>query len=166
MPFRVGAYQQARWSRVRGQADLLYRNGTFYLALTVDAPEAAPMEPVVYLGVDLGIITLSATSDGELLNHSTGPKHAQINQVRARYSRFRAKLQKKSRKSAKRLLRKRSGRERRFVRDVNHCVSKTIVSTAQGTARGVALEDLKHIRVHIRAKGTVTGKRQRRVLHS
>src|SRR5260370_29158652 len=56
MPFRVGAYQQARWSRVRGQADLLYRNGTFYLALTVDAPEAAPMEPVVYLGVDLGII--------------------------------------------------------------------------------------------------------------
>jgi putative transposase len=30
----------------------------------------------------------------------------------------------------------------------------------------VALEDLKHLRERIRAKGTVAGKRQRRVLHS
>jgi putative transposase len=142
MPFRFGAYQQARWDRVRGQADLLLRDGTFYLAVTVDAPEAAPTEPAAYLGVDLGVITLAATSDGELLNHSTGPKssttHAHVNQVRARYSRFRAKLQKKGTKSAKRLLKQRSGRERRFVRDVNHCLSKAIVSTAQGTARGGA----------------------------
>ncbi len=165
MPFRFGAYQQARWDRVRGQADLLYRDGTFYLAVTVDAPEATPTEPVEYLGVDLGIITLAATSDGELLNHSTGPKHAHVNQVRARYSRFRAKLQKKGTKSAKRLLKKHRARESRFVRDINHCISKSIVSTAQGTSRGIALENLKGIRGRIRAKGTVS-KRHKRVLHS
>jgi len=131
VPFRFGAYQAARMDRIRGQADLLYRNGTFYLACTVDAPEATPSEPGEYLGVDLGVITLAATSDGELLNHTTGPKHAHVNQVRARFSRFRAKLQKKGTKSAKRLLKKRSGRERRFARDVNHCLSKAIVSTAR-----------------------------------
>ena len=42
VPFRFGAYQAARLDRIRGQADLLYRNGTFYLACTVDAPQGAP----------------------------------------------------------------------------------------------------------------------------
>jgi putative transposase len=93
----------------------------------------------------LGVITLAATSDGEFLNRSAGPKCAHINEVRARYSRFRRKLQAKGTKSAKRLLRKRSGRERRFARDINHCLSKSLVSTAQGTGRGIALENLTHI---------------------
>jgi putative transposase len=165
VPFRFGAYQEARLDRIRGQADLLYRNGVFFLACTVDAPEPTPTEPGEYLGVDLGVLTLAATSDGELLNHTTGPKHAHVNQVRARFSRFRAKLQKKGTKSAKRLLKKRSGREKRHARDVNHCLSKAIVRTAQGTSRGIALEDLKGIRERISAKRTVA-KRQRRVLHS
>jgi transposase len=143
--------------RRRGQADLLYRKrtDTFFLAVTVDAPEPTPDEVNDYLGVDLGVITLAATSDGEFLNHSTGPKHAHINQVRARYSRFRAKLQKKGTKSAKRLLRQRSGREKRFCRDVNHCISKALVSTAQGTGRGIALEDLNGIRERIKTRRTV-----------
>jgi IS605 OrfB family transposase len=163
VPFRFGAYAKGMLARKRGQADLLYRNGTFFLAVTVDAPEPEPGEPqpTDYLGIDLGVITLAATSDGELLNHSTGPKHAHINQVRARYSRFRRTLQQKGTKSAKRLLKQRSGRERRFVKDVNHCLSKAIVSTAQGTGRGIALENLTHIRFRI-----TVGKRHRRVLHS
>jgi transposase len=116
--------------------------------VTVETPEPTPEEAHDYVGVDLGVITLAATSDGEFLNHSTGPKHAHVNQVRARYSRFRQKLQKKDTKSATRLLRKRSGRERRFVRDVNHCISKALVGTAQGTARGIARENLQGIRGH------------------
>src|SRR2546426_11742345 len=32
LPFRFGAYQQSRMDAMKGQADLLYRNGTFYLA--------------------------------------------------------------------------------------------------------------------------------------
>ncbi len=31
IPVRLGDYQEARMDRRRGQADLLYRNGTFYL---------------------------------------------------------------------------------------------------------------------------------------
>jgi putative transposase len=130
------------------------------LAITVDAPEPTPTDTDDFLGVDLAIIQVATTCDGEFLNHSTGPKHSHVNQVRARHSRFRAKLQTKGTKSAKRLLKKRSGRERRFSKDVNHCLSKAIVSTAKGTGRGIALEDLTHIRSRVNGS-----KRQRRVLH-
>lgn len=58
-PFRFGAYATGMLSRKRGQADLLYRNGTFFLAVTVDAPEPTPDEASDVLGVDLGIITLA-----------------------------------------------------------------------------------------------------------
>jgi hypothetical protein len=128
VPFRFGTYADGMMQRRRGQCDLLYRksSATFFLAATVDAPEPPLDEPSDYLGV----ITLAATSDGEFLNHSTGPKHAHINGVRARYSRFRLQLQQKGAKSAKRLIRKRGGREKRFARDVNHCLSKAIVRTA------------------------------------
>jgi len=40
------------------------------------------------------------------------------------------------------------------------------VHNAQGTERGIALEDLTGIRERIAARRTVTGKRQRRVLHN
>ncbi|HKW21105.1 MAG TPA: RNA-guided endonuclease TnpB family protein [Ktedonobacterales bacterium] len=164
MPFRFGRYAEGMLQRVRGQCDVLYRadSATFFLAITVDAPEPTPDDVSDYLGVDLGIVNIATTSDGEIINH--GPKmiHAHVNTVRARYSRFRAKLQQKGTKSAKRLLKKRSGREMRFTRDTNHCISKTLVSTAQDTARGIALEDLRNIRTRV----TVRSKRQRRVLHS
>src|SRR6476469_7908024 len=51
VPFRFGAYQGARLDRIRGQADLLYRHRTFYLACTVGAPEPTPDETSEYLGV-------------------------------------------------------------------------------------------------------------------
>lgn len=166
-PFRFGSHAKEMLACKRGQADLLYRasNNTFLLAITVDTPEPTPSDTDDFVGVDLGIIQLATTSDGEFLNHSTGPKHSHVNQVRARYGRFRRKLQKKGTKSAKRLLKRRSGREKRFAKDVNHCLSKAIVSTAQGTARGIALEDLMHIRERISVQRTVT-KRHRRVLHT
>jgi IS605 OrfB family transposase len=158
LPFRFGRYAEALLQRVRGQCDLLYRasSATFFLAITVDAPEPTPDEVSEFLGVDLGIVNLATTSDGELVSGS------HVNHVRARYSRFRAKLQRKGTKSAKRLLKKRSRRETRFVRDTNHCVSKRLVAQAQGTARGIAIEDLNGIR----ERTTVQGKRRRRVLHA
>jgi IS605 OrfB family transposase len=164
IPFRFGRYAEGMLTRKRGQCDLLYRasSKTFFLAITVDAPEPTPDEVSEYLGVDLGIVNIATTSDGEIVNHGPKQIHAHVNTVRARYSRLRAKLQKKGTKSAKRLLKQRSGREMRFARDTNHCISKALVSTAQDTARGIALENLKNIRMRV----TVRGKRQRRVLHS
>src|SRR5260221_12001096 len=65
VPFRVGGYQQARMDRIKGQADLLYRDGVFYLAVTLDMPEPTLDVPDGTLGVDLGMINLATDSDGE-----------------------------------------------------------------------------------------------------
>jgi IS605 OrfB family transposase len=79
--------------------------------------------------------------------------------LRKRHLKLRRRLQAKGTKAAKRLLRKRRRKEARFQRHVNHCISKQIVAAAKGTGRGVAVEDLTHIRSRITAR-----KSQRSVL--
>lgn len=155
IPVVFGAYQAARLKRIRGQADLIYRDGAFYLAAVVDVPEPPTDEPGDWLGVDLGIVNITADSDGE--THSGG----HLNGLRKRYAKLRARLQAKGTKSAKRLLKKRRRKEQRFARNTNHVISKRLVAKAKGTVRGIALEDLKGIRSRITAK-----KAQRRVQHS
>jgi putative transposase len=155
VPVVFGGYQAARLKCIRGQADLIYRNGTFYLAVVVDVPEPPAGEPKDWLGVDLGIVNIAADSDGEA--YSGG----HLNGLRRRHARLRARLQAKGTRSARRLLKKRSGKERRFATNVNHVISKRLVAKAKGTGRGIALEDLKGIRCRITVK-----KAQRRVQHS
>ena len=65
----------------------------------------------------------------------------------------RKRLQKKDTKGAKKKLRRLSGKEARFRRHENHCISKTIVQTAKDTGRGIAVEDLNGIRGRITARG-------------
>jgi IS605 OrfB family transposase len=143
---RFGAYQAARLDRRQGQADLIYRDGRWLLAVTADAPEEMPFDPEDILGVDLGIVNVATDSDG---NQYTG---ALILGARRRHRRTRARLQSKGTKSAKRLLQQRHRKERRFQRHENHKVSKEIVARAKGTKRAIALEDLTHIRQRIRSK--------------
>lgn len=139
---RIGDYQKQHLHSkvVRGQADLIYRNDSFYLAVVVDAPEKTPYEPKDILGVDLGIVNIATDSTGE---HFSGKK---VDETRERYASLRARLQAKGTKSAKRHLKRLSGRERRFKRDVNHTVSKTLVGKAERTESLIALENLSGIR--------------------
>ncbi len=65
VPFLVGGYQTARMDSIKGQADLIYRKGVFYLAVTLDVPIPTPDEVTDTLGVDLGIINLATDSEGE-----------------------------------------------------------------------------------------------------
>jgi putative transposase len=142
----VPVVYQGRWlarpgTTARGQADLIYRDGMFFLAVVIDVPEPPQgPEPEDWPGVDLGIVTLAADSDG-----STYTGNA-VRAVRHRNRQLRARLQSKGTKSAKQLLRKRRRKEARFARDVNHCISKAIVGEAEGTGRGIKLEDLSRIR--------------------
>jgi len=139
----------------KGESDLVRRGDAFYLHATCEVPEAEEYTPDGFLGVDLGIANIAATSDGTV--HAGG----HVNQVRHRSRRLRRRLQKKGTKSAKRLLRKLSGRESRFAADVNHRISKSIVTVAQRTSRGIALEDLGGIRQRVRLR-----RPQRVALHS
>jgi putative transposase len=142
VPMLISKYHQGvlQGRRVRGQADLILQDGTFYLLLLVELPDGTPFEAEGVIGVDLGIANIAVDSTGETFSG------AQVNGIRSRHRRLRKKLQAKGTKSAKRLLKKRRRKEQRFARDVNHCISKKIVSKAQGTRYMLALEDLKGIR--------------------
>jgi len=152
----VGGYQRGKLEgrRVRGQADLVYRNGEFFLYVVVDAPEENPFQPKDIIGVDLGIVNIATDSTGR--NWSS----ERVEKVREKYERLRSILQSAGTKSAKRHLKKVSGKERRFKRDVNHCISKALVGYAEGTSSAIALENLKGIR------GRVTVRRSERSRHS
>jgi putative transposase len=45
VPFVAGAYHRARLEGVRGQADLVLRKGKWFLYVTVDVPDGAPIDP-------------------------------------------------------------------------------------------------------------------------
>jgi len=124
----------------QGESDLVLRKGKFFLYTTCEVPEDTPLDVEGFLGVDLGITNIAVDSDGVI--HSA--KH--LLNVRHRHRRLRRKLQKKGTHSAKRRLKYLSGQERRFARDVNHCISKRLVQIAKDTGRGIALEDLSGIR--------------------
>jgi len=157
VPMILGAYQKGvvAGRRVRGQADLVLVDGTFYLLVAVELPDGSPIETTDFVGVDLGIANLATDSDGD--TYSGG----HVNGLRKRHAKLRARLQKKGTKSAKRLLKKRRRKENRFATDVNHTISKRLVAKAKGTSRGIALEDLKGIHERITVR-----KAQRRSHHS
>ena len=139
----------------KAQGQLVYRDGRFFIHQPLEVTEPEIREVAEYLGCDLGIVNILADSDGE--TYSGG----QVNGLRRRHARLRARLQKKQTRSAKRLLRKRRNKETRFARDVNHNIAKNVVAKAKDTDRGVALEDLGGIRDRITVR-----KAQRRQHHS
>jgi putative transposase len=124
-----------------GEADLICRDGTYYLAISVKtaAPPAAGTSGGI-LGVDLGIVEIATDSDGR--SHSGEG----VKSVRRRVRRLRRLLQAKGTKSAKRHLKKIKRKQSRFVRDTNHCIAKVLVGTAVSRQKALALEDLTGIR--------------------
>ena len=154
----LGEYHQGLMcgNRVRGQADLILQDGTFYLMLVVERPESAKVDIKSFLGVDLGIVNIATTSDGKEYSG------AAVRGMRRRFARLRRKLQKKNTESAKRLMKKRRRKEQRFATDINHCISKQIVAVAKDTQRGIAMEDLGGIRERV----NTVRKAQRRELSS
>ncbi|MFI1284959.1 RNA-guided endonuclease InsQ/TnpB family protein [Streptomyces sp. NPDC020858] len=140
----------------RGESDLLYRDGMWFLSATCEIPEAEPnTEPLDFLGVDLGIVNIATTSDGRIM------AGRQLNRVRGRERTLRQKLQRKNTASAKRRLKKRRSKEARRAKDINHKIAKRVVAEAERTGRGIALEDLTGIRERVRLR-----KPQRATLHS
>ncbi|GAA4632399.1 RNA-guided endonuclease TnpB family protein [Actinoallomurus vinaceus] len=139
----------------KGESDLVERDGMFYLIATCEVPEAETREPGGFIGVDLGIVNIATTSTGY---RAAGRK---LNRYRRRQLALRAKLQKKGTKSAKRLLAKQRRKESRRAKDINHRISKTIVTEAERTGRGISLEELTGIRERVRLR-----KPQRVALHS
>lgn len=147
--------QRALLAQRQGESELLYRDGKWFLYATINVIEAPVAEVTDMLGVDLGIVNIATDSDGRVYSgaHLIGLRH--------RHRRLRQRLQRKGTRSARRLLKRRRQKERRLATAVNHTISKRIVADAQGTARGIALEDLAGIRQRVSAR-----RPQRATLHS
>jgi len=142
----LGDYQKARVDRIKGQADLVLIKGVFYLLATLELPDPPVKPPKKFLGVDLGIVNIATDSEGDQFSGE------QVDRLREKYAQLRKTLQSTGTKSAKRKLKNISKKEQRFRRDVNHCVSKTLVEKAKHTSQGIVLEHLKGIRERIRVR--------------
>ncbi|GII76430.1 transposase [Sphaerisporangium rufum] len=139
----------------KGESDLVYRDGMWFLIATCDVPAPRVKDPDGFVGVDLGIVNIATTSDGA--------RHCgrAVNAVRHRRRELRRRLQATRTKSAKRLLKQRRRKEARFAANTNHVIAKRIVTEAERTGSGIALEDLRGIRDRVRLR-----KPQRVTLHS
>ncbi|WP_448599908.1 RNA-guided endonuclease InsQ/TnpB family protein [Thermoleptolyngbya sp.] len=149
---QLGNYQMGKLKgRVPTSAQLCkHRDGLYYLhiQLTDDTPEPIKSDKVdKVIGVDFGRREIARTSTNK------GWDGQQINQVRDRYSRVRASLQRKvskgtrsTRRRARQVLHRLSGREKRFQSWLNHNISRQIISEAKELSAIVAIEDLTGIR--------------------
>ena len=155
IPFVCGERQLELLQTRQGESDLGLYKGMFFLSATCEVDEPKPVDVEGALGIDLGVTNIAIDSDGQVHPAS------HINNVRHRHRRLRAKLQAKGTRSAKRKLKRLSGKERRFAKDTNHCISKKLVAKAKDTNRAIALEDLGGIRERVTVR-----RKQRAALHS
>ena len=124
-----------------GVAKLLHNRGKWYLHIAATKKITAfnPSQTQHVVGIDRGLWFLATTYD------ETGKTNffngRAIMRKRAKYQKVRAQLQSKGTKSAKRRLKQLSGRENRWMTDVNHQLSKTLVQHYDANTLFV-LEDL------------------------
>jgi IS605 OrfB family transposase len=142
----MGKHQRDMLAFRKGEVDLMYVRGKFYLACVCDIDDPKLIDTLEALGVDLGIANIATDSDGK---RYTGER---VEKVRSNLHRRRAGLQKRGTKAAKRRLCKLSKKQARFQKHENHCISRALVETAQRTGRAIGLEDLKHIRRRVTAR--------------
>ena len=137
-----GGKQREQLSQgVTGEADLLFVDGAYYLSIVVkfpDPPKADTSGGV--LGVDMGIVELASDSEGQSYSGSV------VKAVRCRVREHRCQVQKKKSRSAFKRLQKINRRASRFSRDINHCISKSLVQKALVLRKALVLEDLTFIR--------------------
>lgn len=123
IPMLKNPLMKDEWNKVERTCELQYRKhkNEWYLIVFVNIEEPKPSGDKV-LGIDRGCKHVAATSANEFYDS----KH--LRKVKGKYKYLRHRLQSKGTKSAKRLLKKISGKENRFVKDTNHCISKKILA--------------------------------------
>ncbi|OKH61091.1 RNA-guided endonuclease InsQ/TnpB family protein [Scytonema sp. HK-05] len=123
------------------------RSGQYFLNVAVEVDcDKRYVSKNKAIGVDLGRRAIAAISTGESWDGE------QLNKTRDRYAKVRANVQSRRSRSGRRLLRRLSGRERRFQQWVNHNISKSIVGIAKKDSAIISMENLTNIRQSLNAK--------------
>jgi IS605 OrfB family transposase len=105
--------------------------------LTFTAPTPQTIQSDRIVGIDRGLYNIVSLSDGQVYSSQ------QVRKQKRKFLYVKRQLQAKGTRSAKRLLKKRSGREKRFSSHINHCISKWLANQPYDT---FVLEDLTGIR--------------------
>ena len=135
----IGNYQRGILKGQDPQSATLVkrRNGDYYIHINLDNDTPDPINTKRVLGVDLGRVDIAHTSDGESWNGQ------QLNAIRDKYAWTRKVLQKKaslgtrsSRRRCRQLLKRLSGKEKRFQKHINHEISRQLVNNAVASGRG------------------------------
>jgi putative transposase len=142
----ISCHDAPKFSRKKGEADLLYKNGKFFLAQSIEIPDTLVAAASQYLGVDLGITDIAVTSEG--VKYSS----AQLNSYREKRQNIRSSIQSKGTKGAKKLLKRLAGKERTTATIINHTISKAIVKCAKEKGMGIAMENLKGVQSVAKSK--------------
>ncbi|MFB0545177.1 MAG: transposase, partial [Asgard group archaeon] len=124
----------------------------FHLSCGKEIEEPDITKASNFMGVDVGInyLAVATTTDKKKNRFFSG---GEIKNIRKIFSKQRERLQKKGTRSAKRMLKHLSEREKRFMRNVNHVVSKKVVGFAkENNVSVIGLEDLNGIRKRTKVK--------------
>ena len=134
----IGEYQRELLRNQVKDAKISFRNGDIYIhiAVSCEVPEPEGGNPV---GIDVGEKKILVASNGFVR------KGGKIKEKRGRYMNQRQALQAKGTSSAKRKLKRLSGKEERWANTVLHQVSREFVDSLEAGDK-VVLEDLTGIR--------------------
>mgnify|MGYP001809866401 CR=1 FL=1 len=132
-----------KWKMQSGTIGYDKQKHKLKINLCFQAPDIQLNNENKVVGVDRGIYNIVSLSDGQKLNTKL------IRKRKREFLFVKRQLQAKVTKSAKRLLRKRSGKEKRFSLYHNHCISKWLANLPYDT---FVLEDLSGIRKQKKGK--------------
>ncbi|MHB1335925.1 MAG: RNA-guided endonuclease InsQ/TnpB family protein [Candidatus Humimicrobiaceae bacterium] len=126
-----------------GSGQLLERKGKWYFVATLNFFEPEQVAKTNTVGVDLGLNNIAVCYDKKQ------GKSKFCSGKEVRYYRTKYALQRKSLGKAKKLnsIRKSKNKEKRWIKDFNHKLSRRIINFALKVKAGIInLENLKHIR--------------------
>ena len=140
VPECFGDYFDGTWSFGTGKIVSLKNEWYFHIPMTRKNNTVFDKDQVKHVvGIDRGLRYLMTTYDEK--DQTSFCSGEAVCKKRETFNKVRAELQSKGTKSAKRVLKRISGRENRWMRDVNHCLSKTLVDT-YGSNTLFVMEDL------------------------
>jgi IS605 OrfB family transposase len=123
--------------------ELVYINKQFFLHFVVQKSLSTNIinspHSGIFVGIDRGLRHIAVSSQNQFYSGF------RLRASKSTYFRLKRSLQKKGTRSAKSKLRDIAGREKRFQKDMNHCITKDIISKIPVNST-IILEDLSYIR--------------------
>ena len=122
--FFTERYPETDGWKLKGANIGIDRKGRVFVNLIYECPDSVieGNDDGKIVGLDRGVYNIVTTSEGD----HYGAKD--VRRVKRKYNHVRSELQEKGTRSAKRRLKAISGREKRFVQDQNHCISKKLAN--------------------------------------